>query len=572
VPGSGASDRRIGEAAQAFGQGDYARAEVLYRQLADEENTDSARAAALAELASVYQNLGRLAEARAAIEQALAACPENADLNYRMGLLHLADGDALGALDYFHLALHYAPGLFHACAGRVKALLALGRPDEEGLAYREFLAANPGHPVATYSLAGWYHARGEYEEAADLLRPLAALTPPNREACNFLGLILGREFGRFEESERVLRRALLEDPLWPAGLCNLGWILLEKGDYQQGMKLLDAALEQDPHDNEVRLIRGYMNLKRGEFRQGWRDYAARHRSALAVERPYRFPEWDGAPIPGRRLLIYGEQGLGDQIMFASCFEEAMQRAGPCTIECNPKLVALFARSFPYARIQENVPSGAEPEWLAHEDPFDFQIPMGNLPGFLRHRWEDFPRHGGYLRVAPERVEYWRARLAELGPGPKIGISWRGGVKATRRHMRSLALPQLVPLLRQPARFVSLQYGECAEDLAALGRDHGIALPHWAAALEDYDETAALVAALDLSVSVCTAVIHLAGALGKPVWVLAPAVPEWRYLDRGERLPWYPSARVIRQSLPGHWQDVIGRVTEELMQADSGLAR
>lgn len=509
-------------------------------------------------------------DARTPFEIALSAHPEDADLNYRTGLAHLADGDAAVALDYFHLALHYAPDLFPACVARVRALLALGRPSEEAGAYREFLHANPGHPGAAYALAAWHYARGEHDVALELLRLLADLRPPNREACNLLGLIVGREFGQFEEGERLLRLALEPDPRWPAALSNLGWILLEKGDYAQGMELLDAVLARDPGDHETRLVRSYMNLKRGEFEQGWRDYEARLHSRFAMHRPYRFAQWDGAPLGGKTLLVYAEQGFGDQIMFASCFHEAIGRAGRCIVECDPRLVPLFRRSFPSAVVEPSAPDGARTAWSAGAQSIDFQIPMGGLPGLFRKRWEEFPRHAGYLRAAPERVAYWRARLDGLGPGLKIGLSWRGGIAATRRHMRSLALEEFLPLLRLPARFVSLQYGSCSGDLDALRRDHGVVLPHWQEAIDDYDETAALVCALDLVVSVCTAVIHLTGALGKPVWVLVPAVAEWRYLDRGETLPWYPSARLFRQTEAGRWSGLIGQVAAEIGRLPASL--
>jgi tetratricopeptide (TPR) repeat protein len=508
--------------------------------------------------------------ARAAVAIALRDEPDDADLNYREGLRQLADGDATAALDCFNLALHYAPDLFPACAALVRALLALGRSSEEAGAYRAFLRANPGHSGAAYALAVCHHARGEYEPALELLRPLAVRQPPHREACNLLGLILGREFGQFEEGERLLRLALQPDPLWPVALGNLGWILLEKGDHAQGLKLLDAVLERDPDDCETRLMRSYMNLKRGEFEAGWRDYEARHHSRFALNRPYHFAQWDGTPISGKTLLVCGEQGFGDQIMFASCFNEAIARAGHCIIECDPRLVALFRRSFPSAVVEPR-PPGEGPARAAHAPDADYQIPMGSLPGLWRKRWQDFPRQAGYLRAAPERVAYWRARLDALGPGLKIGLSWRGGVPATRRHLRTLALEEFLPLLRLPAKFVSLQYGNCADDLDRLRRDHGVILPHWQDAIDDYDETAALVCALDLVISVCTAVIHLAGALGKPVWILVPAVAEWRYLDRGQALPWYPSARLFRQMQSGRWQDVVGEVKQELEQLPRSAA-
>ncbi len=249
-------------------------------------------------------------EARAAAEIARRDGPDDADLNYREGLRHLADGDAAAALDYFHLALHYAPDLFPACAALVRALLALGRSSEQAGAYREFLRANPGHPGAAYALAVCHHARGEYELALELLRPLAGRQPPHRDACNLLGLILGREFGQFEEAERLLRLALEPDPLWPVALSNLGWILLEKGNHAQGLKLLDAVLERDPDDCETRLVRSYMNLKRGEFEPGWRDYEARHHSRFALNRPCHFAQWGGTPISGKTLFISAEQGFG----------------------------------------------------------------------------------------------------------------------------------------------------------------------------------------------------------------------------------------------------------------------
>lgn len=500
--------------------------------------------------------------ARMEIGAALSAAPDDADLNLRMGLIHLAEAEAVAALDYFHLALHYAPDLFPACAALANALARLQRPLQEAEAYRAFLRANPGHAEAAFALAAWHHARGEYEAALALLHPLAVRRPVQREACNLLGLILGRELGQFAEGERLLRLALEPDPQWPAALSNLGWILLEKGDYARGLELVDAVLERYPDDQETRLVRSYMNLKHGKFEEGWRDFEARHHSRFAVSRPLHFEQWDGTPMHAETLLISGEQGLGDQIMFASCFDEAIARTGHCIISCNPKLEGLFRRSFPGASVYPDGGDAGNSGAREVAKTADREIPMGSLPGFFRNRLEDFPRRAAYLRADPERIAYWHSRLDALGPGPKIGLSWRGGIATTRRHLRSLSLEEFRPLLRQPARFLSLQYGDCAGDLSAISRAHGVALPHWQEALDDYAETAALVCALDLVISVCTAVIHLAGALGRPVWILVPTVAEWRYLDRGETLPWYPSARLFRQSETGRWQNTIKKLGEE----------
>jgi hypothetical protein len=187
---------------------------------------------------------------------------------------------------------------------------------------------------------------------------------------------------------------------------------------------------------------------------------------------------------------------------------------------------------------------------------DYQISMGDLPGFFRNNWSDFPRHTGYLVADPNLVRYWTSRLVELGAGFKLGLSWRGGSIATRKHLRSIPLNQLVPVLQMEVNAISLQYDSVESDLKLLRNEPGIGLTHWQEAIDDYDQTAALLCALDGVLSVCTAVVHLAGALGRKVWVMAPAVTEWRYLEKGASLPWYPSAQIIRQEKTGSWDGTI----------------
>jgi hypothetical protein len=190
--------------------------------------------------------------------------------------------------------------------------------------------------------------------------------------------------------------------------------------------------------------------------------------------------------------------------------------------------------------------------------------MGSLPRYMRRSAADFPPHCGYLRADSARTQYWRGQLASLGAGVKVGISWQGGSAETHRQARSLPLAQWLPILRTPGvTFVNLQYNDRSAETAELEAATGIRINRFPEAIEDYDQTAALVSALDLVVSVCTAVIHLGGALGKPVWVLAPFSPEWRYGFAGEKMPWYPSVRIFRQPRYGEWQPVIDKVAQEL---------
>ena len=305
---------------------------------------------------------------------------------------------------------------------------------------------------------------------------------------------------------------------------------------------------------------------RADYSAGWPDYETRLQSAELSPRPRRYIRWDGASPAGLTLLVYGEQGLGDEIMFASCLPELIRAGARCVIECNPALQRLFARSFGGAVVYPAARDKSVPDHI-HALGIDAEIAIGSLPLLYRRSAADFPAHRGYLRADERRLTAWRERLAGLGDGLKIGISWRGGTHASRAPLRSIALEQWLPILRlRGARFVSLQYtADAQHDIDALRERHGIEITHWPEAIADYDETAALVSVLDLTMSVCTSVVHLAGALGHPVWVLAPKHPEWRYGCAGETMPWYPSAHVLRQQRAGEWADVIAAAESRLRE-------
>lgn len=432
--------------------------------------------------------------------------------------------------------------------------------------WRGLLPAAPSDPEADFRRALGHYERREFDVVIALLESVVAREPDHAGACNMLGLVLARERARFDEGAEYLRRAVASNPALREARSNLGWVLTEMGALDEGLRCLDSLLRETPEDHDARLMRSTANLKFGRFADGWRDYGARHSSAAAIASPYAFPIWDGSAQAQSTLLLTAEQGVGDQIMFASCLGDARRRVGRMMIECHPHLVPLLQRAFPLDKVGTRSADGSLPAWV--EGQPDLQLPMGSLPGFFRNSGPDFPRHAGYLEAKPERVRYWRGRLAALGPGIKAGVSWRGGTPNSRRSLRSIEPANLAPLLQQPGYFVNLQYGSAETDLAAFRELAGDRFVHWPDALDDYEETAALVVALDLVVSVCTAVIHLAGALGRPVWVLVPAIPEWRYLYAGSELPWYPSARLFRQQRVFEWEHVIAEVARGLADLNS----
>jgi tetratricopeptide (TPR) repeat protein len=433
-----------------------------------------------------------------------------------------------------------------------------------GRLWRGLRRAAPPEVEAEFQRAFVHYRRGQFDLSAALLEPLAERRPDHAGVCNMLGLILARDQGRFEEGAALVRRAIRADPGLREARSNLGWILTEIGDLGGGLKCLDQLLDEMPEDHEVRLMRATANLKFGRFGAGWPDYEARHHSVTAIANPHHYPTWDGSLSPDATLLVVAEQGVGDQIMFASCLSETRERVGSMVIECHPHLVPLLQRAFPHDCVGARDQAQPLNAWAGSE-AIDLQIPFGSLPQFFRNTLNDFPRHSGYLTADPERVRYWAQRLQALGPGLKVGLSWRGGTINSRRSLRSIEPESLAPLLGLPVHFINLQYGSTEPDRAALSDMWTGKFVHWPDALESYDETAALVVALDLVVSVCTAVIHLAGALGRPVWVLTPAAPEWRYGAAGATLPWYPSARLFRQVRAFEWGEVVERAALALAE-------
>ncbi len=525
--------------------------------------------------------------------------PRNARAYCERGTAYAQAGDLAQARRHLARAVELDPGLVeaHTNLGNVHRLAGDARAAEAS--YREALRIAPQSAGAAYNLALILKAASRLPEALELLRAAHRTGPGETGALWELGLLL-IELGRCEEARQVAGQACAErpaDPLAHKALAVAHQHLLDPATaleafdralaldpldahthalraivlqellrLDEALATLDRALELDPGNAVARWRRALVHLMRGDFRRGWPEYEVRFASGDRVRRAFPCPRWRGETLQGKTILVHAEQGLGDEIMFASCLPDLAETGARLVLDCHPKLAALFARSFPRASIHAG-PQSPDTAWLAGYPAPDYEIPAGSLPLHLRMTAERFPAHQGYLTADPEKVSRWRARLAALGPGLKVGLSWRGGTAMSRTASRSLDLPRLLPILRTPGiHFVDLQYSAGAPEIAALEREHGARIVHWQEALDDYDETAALVCALDLVLTVCTAVVHLTGALGRTAWVMTPHSPEWRYGHAGERMPWYPAVRLIRQERHGDWDAVIATVGRRLQHA------
>jgi tetratricopeptide (TPR) repeat protein len=550
MPAEPAAAHGLALALHAQGRADEARG-ALARAL--EANPGYVPALELAGVLALERGEG--AEALARLERAAELAPGDAGLQSNLGLAYLRAGRIEEAIETLQLALHQRPELV---AARVNLGLAHLEGREWGEAERAFdgaLARAPDHAQALLGRARALQALYRLEEAAAAFERAIALAP-SAEAWTRLGQVY-RDMGRYEEARGAFERALALDPAYASALTQLGIVALDLHEPERAIECFERVIATDPRlVDEARWNITCARLASGDWARAWEHFEARWASPDSIPRPFRFPVWDGGELGGRTLLVYAEQGLGDEIMFASCYPELAARGARLVIECAPKLERLFARSFPGAVVVGRN-QGDPVDWLGEVPRIELQAACGTVASYLRRSAASFPAHAGYLRADPERVAHWRARLAALGPGPKLGISWRGGTAQTRLRLRSVTLTDWRPVLETPgAAFVSLQYQrDAAAEVAAFGRETGLAIHHWQEAIDDYDETAALVCALDGVVSVCTAVIHLAGALGRPVDVVVPFAPEWPFGLEGDRMAWFPSVRLFRQAEPGRWDDV-----------------
>lgn len=430
--------------------------------------------------------------------------------------------------------------------------IEIAKHTAEGL-LREY----PNHPAVIATMAHVCNTIDEHGVGYNLMRRVVEMVPNNSIHRNSLGVhALGCM--DYAEAERELRTALKLDPNNWRAMSNLALTYVNRGEAGLAVEWGKKALTHEPNDVNVLETLGYALLMMGKFEEGFAHFEKSVGSKVRYVKPLGIPYWDGKPC--KTLLVQGEQGIGDEVSFASVIPD-IQGVERVVLDCDKRLEGLFRRSFPNVYVYGTRNDKTVPEWLQDEQP-DAQCLIGSLCTYYRKKPEDFPGTP-YLVADPERRIQWRALLDSLGSKPKIGIAWRGGRPHTRRKFRSLTLEQLLQVLRQDAIWISLEYKSPGLEIETFEETHGIKIHHWerAAQAYDYDETAALVAELDMVVSVQTAAVHLAGALGKPCFALIPQKPLWRYVPYPDTTPWYKSVKLFKQK--AEWAQPINKVAEEL---------
>ncbi len=501
-----------------------------------------------------------------ALEDAERLClerPDDGAAAIALADLHVDRGDAQSALDVLRAFLARHPQHFE-----VRRALALAMVRERmykpafGL-LTDLAEEHPNDEAVLVALATVHAERGAIDAAGALIERVFELNP----TLNNKGR-LASSFAARCEYRKVLCLAdemLAEDPRCEEALLDLQVdALTNLGMHDKALPLLDRAIEANPKDAHRRFLRASIHLLNERFGPGWDDYSFRQFSSAAHLRTLALPQWKGETIEGKRVVVLCEQGLGDQVMFASCLPDLLAlKPARVVVEAVNRVAPTLARSFPGCEVVASKQDAAM-EWLRDRGDFDYYVAIGDLPRVFRRDAACFPRHAGYLTAAPERVAHWRRVLESTSHGPYVGISWRGGTEVTRKVLRTMNAAELARAVAgADVHPVCLQYGDVSDDLQAV-EQAGISISYWPEAIKDLDEFAALISALDMVVTVCNTTVHYAGALATPVWVMAPRVPEWRYGLRFESLPWYPSSRMYRQTEDRNWRDVLARVESDLV--------
>ena len=509
-----------------------------------------------------HHRAGMLDAAEAGYRAVLDTDPAHVAASAGLGALLRGSGRPRESLDRLGRASVRAPHDPTLKNELALTLLALHRFDEAEILLREAVGGDPAFADTRQNLAGLLMSRGRYAEALDLYRLILGEAPESARAhdnvakAHFALDQLGSAISHW-------RVALAHDPQYAPAWRNLGDAYRAEGAFDAARECYDTALRHRPHDALSRWNKAMSWLAEGNLAKGWPAYASRASAGLSARPALGVPEWLGQSLAGKHLLVQGEQGVGDEIMFASCIPDLLRTAARVTLVCERRLAPIFSRSFTGVKVVGTRVDGLPPSQL--NDAADLWCLAGSLPGLLRPDEAAFGGGQGYLAADPDRLAAWRTRYNVLGGGLKIGLSWRGGKPGLTRHRRSIALQAFARLFRgRNVHLINLQYGDWRTERASAA-EAGLIVHEWddSDPLVDLDDFAAKVAALDLVISVDNTTVHLAGALGAPTWVLLPKSADWRWMTGRNTSPWYGALRLFRQVRAGDWAPALASVGEAL---------
>ncbi|GIX47100.1 MAG: hypothetical protein KatS3mg131_1311 [Candidatus Tectimicrobiota bacterium] len=508
-------------------------------------------------LGSVLTALGQLDEAAACYRQALRLDPACPEAHYNLGNLLYRQGRFAAACEHYRAALRLRPDYAEAHSNLGLALKELGDLPAARYHGQAAVRLQPGCAEMHYNLGTVCQQQGDLEAATRAYQTAVRLQPGNARAHNNLGTLFYQQY-RLEEALRCFQTALRLDPHDAETLANLGLVLQARGDWEGALVYYEQALRLQPDFAEARFSRGLLLLAQGRLAEGWQGYEWRYRRPGHALRPFPFVPWQGERFERGTLVVSAEQGLGDELLFASCLPDALEQVGHLVLECDPRLAPLLARSLPRVTVVGQARSHTG--WTKRLPAGTRHSPAGSLPRWLRPTLEAFFPQRLRLRAAPNQIRRWRSWLAGLGSGLKVGVLWRSlRQRAHQGHYAPVGQWQRLWAL-EGIWWVSLQYDGGKEELEALGETRVVVpeLDVWG----DLEGVAGLLAGLDLVVGPETALVQLGGALGRRVWCVVAYPGSWPQLGTGG-MPWWEGVRYWVAPGPGRWEELFSAMAQEL---------
>jgi tetratricopeptide (TPR) repeat protein len=542
-------NQAFNEAVSLQRQGRLREAEKIYTRVlkAAPDHFD-----ALNLLGTVKAQLGRMGEAHRLISAAVKINPRAAGGWANLGQVLLALKRNDEAIECLDKARALGPDDVNILYQHANALLGAGRAEEALAEFRQVLARAPQHAEARLNCGIAHAALGQHVEAVAEFDAALAMMPghPVAHYNRALALFeLGRYAAAFEAHERVLAAAPEHAGAW----LHRGRALAALNRHDEAVASYRKARAIGKDDADLNFSEALALLTLGDYRGGFSKYEARwRRTGMPAQKSRGRPLWLGEyPLQRKTVLLHAEQGLGDTIQFARYVPLLAAAGAKIVLEVQSELTALLAQ----------LPGGATIVARGEAPPaYDVHCPLGSLPLALRTEPDSVPADIPYLSAADAPLAKWSARIGALAR-PRIAIAWSGNASHFNDRNRSVPFARLLPLFSAPARFISVQRELRADDADRLAAETRVT--HLGGELENFTDTAALIALCDLVISADTAVAHLAGAMGRPLWVLIPFAPDWRWTLGGESSPWYPTARLFRQTALGDWDGVAARVAAEL---------
>ena len=498
-----------------------------------------------------------------------------------LGISREQAGDFRSSLKCFESAIELEPDNSDIANDLGRLAYRMGMKDMASRFFSHYLTRNPGSLDGANNLACSLRDQSLFGEAIEMIRPAIYANPESAMLWNTLGSILVEQ-GDLAEGVTFFDEALRLEPAFAKARYNRGNALMQLGDAPAGLIDCEAAIPGVTLDNEVammRLARSTLLVASGRLGEGWDAYEERlspHFADVTRFLTGQIPWTPQDDLNGKSLLVIGEQGLGDEVMFANVLADVIEALGPegkLWLAVEPRLQSLFQRSFPEANVTAHATFSVDHRTvrgapsIEETDPIDLWTPLASPLRRFRRSVEDFPNRPSYLTADPARVEHWRGVLAALDERPTVGVLWKS-LKLTAGRQRYFSpFEQWRPVLETPGvRFVNLQYGDCAEELETARKMLGVEIwnPEGIDLKEDLDEVAALACALDLVIGPANATTNIAAACGAPVWLIS--VPgAWPRLGT-DHYPWYPQARVFLPPTFSNWDPVMREVAAALSEA------